>query len=186
VRVGGAAGSRCAWSRSEGLHDHEDLLVRWQRKVFVIMFDECLMARRTAFRKSSYSSAGNCVEVGSPTSRLFAVRDTKDRGGPWVSFSVAGWREFVGQIKADVVVTPGLLLGCGGSAKAGNVCRSEGYGLSGDPQYGISQHNECCPVHHARIAFIRFDSLFIVELELPSVATRGRRRCRGCELLAQR
>jgi hypothetical protein len=76
-----------------------------------------LMARRTAFRKSSYSSAGNCVEVGSPTSRLFAVRDTKDIGGPWVSFSVAGWREFVGQIKADVVVTPGLLLGCGGSAK---------------------------------------------------------------------
>jgi hypothetical protein len=64
------------------------------------------MPRITDFRKSSYSSAGNCVEVGSPTSRLVAVRDTKDVDGPWVSFSVIGWREFVGQIKADVVASP--------------------------------------------------------------------------------
>jgi hypothetical protein len=67
----------------------------------------------TAWRKSSYSNSNsNCVEVApfwrksthsngssscvevTMTSPLVAVRDTKDRGGPVLTFSPGDWQAF--------------------------------------------------------------------------------------------
>jgi Domain of unknown function (DUF397) len=55
------------------------------------------------WRKSSYSGAsgGDCVEVGA-TGRTIAVRDTKDRPGPVLTFGPDAWREFAAKIKANV------------------------------------------------------------------------------------
>ena len=52
-----------------------------------------------AWVKSSYSgSEANCVEVA--VRDRVAVRDTKDRMGPVLRFTLAAWREFAGQVKA--------------------------------------------------------------------------------------
>ncbi|TCP56831.1 uncharacterized protein DUF397 [Tamaricihabitans halophyticus] len=49
----------------------------------------------TAWRKSSYSDAGNnCVEVAH-TERLVAVRDSKNPHGPVLAFDAAAWRAFL-------------------------------------------------------------------------------------------
>ncbi|MEU3028183.1 DUF397 domain-containing protein [Streptomyces incarnatus] len=54
----------------------------------------------TGWYKSSYSSGNQdeCVEIasGHPT---VPVRDSKDRSGPAVLFSVNGWTSFVGALK---------------------------------------------------------------------------------------
>lgn len=75
---------------------------------------------RMTWRKSSYSgSNGNCVEVGlwqkasysgssgscvevSAAPRIVAVRDSKDPGGPKLSFAPEQWRAFTDRIKAGV------------------------------------------------------------------------------------
>ena len=49
---------------------------------------------RVAWRKSSYSSSGNCVEVAVVPSSC-AVRDSKDRDGAVLVFSPAAWRAFL-------------------------------------------------------------------------------------------
>ena len=56
-----------------------------------------------SWRKSSYSggNGGECVEVASPREAV-AVRDSKDRSGPELRFSVPAWRAFAGQLKADI------------------------------------------------------------------------------------
>jgi hypothetical protein len=53
------------------------------------------------FRKSSVSGASNpaCVEVGFETSAVL-MRDSKDRGGPVLRFTVAEWKAFVTGVKA--------------------------------------------------------------------------------------
>jgi hypothetical protein len=53
------------------------------------------------WRTSSYTGngGGNCVEVGD-AARMIIVRDTKDRSGPVLRFSLAAWRRFAGQVKA--------------------------------------------------------------------------------------
>jgi hypothetical protein len=56
--------------------------------------------RNVSFRKSSYSNAsGECVEVAPFPPRLVAVRDSKDAGGCWLSFTADGWQEFVSQVR---------------------------------------------------------------------------------------
>jgi Domain of unknown function (DUF397) len=51
-----------------------------------------------AWVKSSYSgSQANCVEVAVRDSVV--VRDTKDRTGPVLRFTLAAWRDFAGQVK---------------------------------------------------------------------------------------
>ena len=57
---------------------------------------------KVAWRKSSYSGQGDCVEVGrrSEASRVL-VRDTKDRTGPVLEFTPHAWRTFAGHLKAD-------------------------------------------------------------------------------------
>jgi len=56
------------------------------------------------FRTSSYSGGnGECVEVGSGSQRQVVVRDSKDADGLLIAVSSAGWREFVGQLKAGSI-----------------------------------------------------------------------------------
>jgi hypothetical protein len=46
--------------------------------------------------KSSYSdpNGGNCIEARQPGTSSVQVRDSKDPGGPVLSFSADCWREF--------------------------------------------------------------------------------------------
>lgn len=46
------------------------------------------------WRKSRYSAINGCVEVAFVEDRV-AVRDSKDRGGPILVFSVLEWQAFV-------------------------------------------------------------------------------------------
>jgi Domain of unknown function (DUF397) len=52
------------------------------------------------WRTSSYTGngGGNCVEVGD-TTQMIIVRDTKDRSGPVLRFSLAAWHGFADQVK---------------------------------------------------------------------------------------
>jgi hypothetical protein len=47
-------------------------------------------------RSSRSAAAGNCVEVAAAADSV-VVRDSKDRAGSVLAFSVADWRGFVGQ-----------------------------------------------------------------------------------------
>lgn len=49
---------------------------------------------RAEWRKSTYSALNGCVEVALLEDGV-AVRDSKDRGGPVLTFSDAEWRGFV-------------------------------------------------------------------------------------------
>jgi hypothetical protein len=54
-----------------------------------------------AWRKSSYScSNGDCVEVAPLDTARVGVRDSKDRQGPVLTFSLPQWRTFVAGIRA--------------------------------------------------------------------------------------
>jgi hypothetical protein len=46
------------------------------------------------WRKSSHSAINGCVEVAFVEDQV-AVRDSKDRGGPILVFSVPEWRAFL-------------------------------------------------------------------------------------------
>jgi len=51
------------------------------------------------WRKSSYSSNnGSCVEVRRLPAAAVEVRDTKDRGGPSLTFSAESWQAFVASV----------------------------------------------------------------------------------------
>ncbi|MEV0352958.1 DUF397 domain-containing protein [Nonomuraea sp. NPDC050680] len=53
------------------------------------------------WRKSSRSGSngGQCVEVASNIPGIVAVRDSKDRGGPVLTFTPDEWRAFLGGAK---------------------------------------------------------------------------------------
>ena len=58
-----------------------------------------------AWRKASYSvQNSSCVEVGvarQPEADLLClVRDTKDRDGPSLAFTAAGWDAFIARVKS--------------------------------------------------------------------------------------
>lgn len=54
---------------------------------------------RAAFRKSTHSDGGEgCVEAAT-LSGARLVRDSKDPGGPTLSFAPAAWTAFVEEIK---------------------------------------------------------------------------------------
>lgn len=57
---------------------------------------------RAEWRKASYSSNGGntCVEVADNLPGLVAVRDSKDRGGPALLFTLAEWAAFTADLKA--------------------------------------------------------------------------------------
>jgi ribosomal protein L14 len=52
------------------------------------------------WRKSRYSSSGNCVEVGQVAGAVL-VRDTKRRDGTKLRFSAKAWRKFAEQVKTS-------------------------------------------------------------------------------------
>jgi hypothetical protein len=54
-----------------------------------------------AWHTSTYSGQnGDCVEVARNLPGVVAVRDSKDRGGPVVTFSPAAWETFTNRIRA--------------------------------------------------------------------------------------
>lgn len=53
------------------------------------------------WRKSSYSEAGNCVEVGC-TAQVILVRDSKNRAGPVLSFSKLTWAAFLADVNSGL------------------------------------------------------------------------------------
>jgi hypothetical protein len=55
------------------------------------------------WRKASYSAGngGGCVEVSNDTRRV-VVRDTQDRIGPVLKFSLDAWRRFADQVKRSL------------------------------------------------------------------------------------
>ncbi|WP_367137444.1 DUF397 domain-containing protein [Saccharothrix sp. HUAS TT1] len=53
-----------------------------------------------AWRKSSFSGSGeSCVEVA-PVGEGVAMRDSKNPGGPTLSFTISRWREFLAGLEA--------------------------------------------------------------------------------------
>lgn len=58
------------------------------------------MSNKQPWRKSSYSgSEASCVEVADTTD-IVLVRDTTNRAGGTLEFSVAGWRSFTNSLKS--------------------------------------------------------------------------------------
>ena len=59
----------------------------------------CVEIAPVAWRKSSYSGAEqNCVQVaGCPSTRV-GVRDSKDPGGPALTFGPRAWRGFIAAV----------------------------------------------------------------------------------------
>lgn len=52
-----------------------------------------------SWRVATYTgSSGNCVEVGD-ADRVMLVRDTKDRDGGTLTFTVDAWQAFTGTLK---------------------------------------------------------------------------------------
>jgi hypothetical protein len=51
------------------------------------------------WRKSTFSEAGNCVEIACD-GRVVLVRDSKDCAGPVPEIPISKWRMFVGNVKA--------------------------------------------------------------------------------------
>lgn len=54
--------------------------------------------KNEAWRKSSLSMAGNCVEVARQDGHV-VVRDSKDQNGPTLTFSQQEWTAFVGGVR---------------------------------------------------------------------------------------
>jgi hypothetical protein len=54
------------------------------------------------WRKSSYSggNGGNCLEVARNLPGVVAVRDSKDRTGPVLTFTPAEWEAFTAGVKS--------------------------------------------------------------------------------------
>jgi hypothetical protein len=52
------------------------------------------MNRGHAFRKSTFSETGNCVEVAELSDGTVYVRDSKDPGGPVLVFTPGEWDAF--------------------------------------------------------------------------------------------
>lgn len=57
---------------------------------------------RAQWRASSYSgtNGGNCVEVARNLPGIVAVRDSKDRTGPLLTFSPAQWAAFTAGLRS--------------------------------------------------------------------------------------
>jgi hypothetical protein len=58
------------------------------------------MTDMNGWRKSTYSSSngGNCTEVAAVPGAIL-VRDSKDSGGPRLTFSPGTWRAFAARVK---------------------------------------------------------------------------------------
>lgn len=57
-----------------------------------------ISASALAWRKSSFSNSGGCVEVAASGGAAF-VRDTKNRNGATLAFSFTAWLKFIDTIR---------------------------------------------------------------------------------------
>jgi hypothetical protein len=72
--------------------------VQWRKSSYSGSQTNCVEVA-TAWRKSSYSGTQtNCVEV-TELDQAVAVRDSKDSGGPALTFSPDAWTSFVATVK---------------------------------------------------------------------------------------
>jgi hypothetical protein len=70
----------------------------WRRSSYSANGSSCVEV--ASWRTSSHSANGSsCVEVGAQDTGI-AVRDSKDRHGPVLTFSVGAWASFVEGIRA--------------------------------------------------------------------------------------
>lgn len=70
----------------------ERIKMIWRKSSFSSNGDSCV---EVGWRKSSFSSSGgNCVEIA-PVAVGVAVRDSKNTGGPNLSFPTKDWRAFL-------------------------------------------------------------------------------------------
>lgn len=53
-----------------------------------------------AWKKSSFSGLGNCVEVAVFDGNTIGVRDSKDASGPALRFTSAEWAAFTAGVRA--------------------------------------------------------------------------------------
>nr|WP_246059634.1 DUF397 domain-containing protein [Herbidospora galbida] len=51
------------------------------------------------WKKSSWSTSGNCVEVAQVGINRIGVRDSKDQSGPALVFTESEWAAFIGGVK---------------------------------------------------------------------------------------
>lgn len=52
--------------------------------------------------KSSYSTnGGECIEAAANLVAVVPVRDSKDPGGPVLTFSAEAWAAFIADVKSD-------------------------------------------------------------------------------------
>lgn len=57
---------------------------------------------RATWRKSTRSNgSGNCVEVADDLAGKVGLRDSKDPGGPVLTFAAPAWRTFIRVVKAE-------------------------------------------------------------------------------------
>lgn len=63
---------------------------------------------KAAWRKSTCSggNGGSCVEVASLSGGRVGVRDSKDRGGPALIFTLVEWQTFIGGVKGGKFDNP--------------------------------------------------------------------------------
>ena len=60
----------------------------------------------TKWRKSTYSAdTANCVEVAEVPNGI-AVRDSKDPGGPILSYTTESWRSFIAAVRHGLFDRP--------------------------------------------------------------------------------
>jgi hypothetical protein len=53
---------------------------------------------RAAWRKSTRSGSGNCIETA-PARGIIAIRDSADPGGPALAFTTQAWTAFTTALK---------------------------------------------------------------------------------------
>jgi Domain of unknown function (DUF397) len=59
---------------------------------------------RAVWRKSTRSNNGGaCVEVARNLTGIVAVRDSKHRDGPALTFALRDWQTFINEVKADQI-----------------------------------------------------------------------------------
>ena len=69
----------------------------WRTSTASMNHGDC--AEVGAWRKSARSGEESCAEVGQDGT-VVLVRDTKDRGGPWLAFDAGAWAAFVAGLKS--------------------------------------------------------------------------------------
>jgi hypothetical protein len=76
----------------------KQVTTNWRKSTFSSGSGQCVEVAE--FRKSTFSGAGgDCVEVADGADFVL-VRDSKDPGGPVLTFTLPEWKAFVAGVKA--------------------------------------------------------------------------------------